>query len=105
MVKKAATKAEKAHMSKVVELGCIACRTKGIYGTPAEVHHLRVGVGMGQRSGHKKSIPLCPPHHRTGGFGVAIHAGQKTWEAEFGTEEELLAQVEDLLRKQEGLNK
>lgn len=99
--KKPPTKEEKAHMSKVAALGCIACRNKGFYGTPAEIHHIRAGVGMGQRSGHKKSIPLCTPHHRTGGFGVAIHAGQKTWEAEYGTELELLEQVEELLRKQE----
>ena len=42
-------------------------------------------------------IPLCPEHHRTGGKGVAIHAGQKTWEAIFGTEEELIEKRNQLL--------
>lgn len=39
-----------------------------------------------------------PPHHRTGGYGVAIHAGQKKWEGIYGTEESLLAQIESELR-------
>lgn len=38
-------------------------------------------------------IPLCHAHHRTGGYGVAIHAGRKSWEEKFGTEAELLSQV------------
>ncbi|MDP1019692.1 Ref family recombination enhancement nuclease, partial [Klebsiella pneumoniae] len=59
----------------------------------AEVHHIRNGQGIAQRADHKKTLPLCPPHHRTGGHGVAIHAGQKTWEENYGTESELLDQV------------
>lgn len=75
---------ERLHLSKVAALGCIICQS------PAEIHHIRHGVGMGQRSSYKKAIPLCHSHHRTGGFGVALHAGQKTFEANFGTELELL---------------
>lgn len=85
------TKAEKIHMSRVAELGCIICKS------PAELHHPRNGAGIGQRSSHFDVIPLCPIHHRIGGFGVAIHAGQKTFEANFGTEQELLAQTRKLL--------
>lgn len=58
-----------------------------------EMHHIRTGCGMGQRSDNFRVIPPCPAHHRTGGFGVAIHAGQKTWEGKYGTELELLDQV------------
>ncbi len=79
------SKAEKQHMSKVAEYGCIICRS------PAEIHHIRSGMGMAQRNTNFNVIPLCPQHHRTGGFGIAIHAGQKTWEKNFGTELELLA--------------
>ena len=80
-------KAEKLHLNAVAELGCIICRS------PAEIHHPRSGVGMGQKSSHYDAIPLCHRHHRTGGHGVALHAGQKTFEANFGTEAELLEKV------------
>lgn len=91
--KKAATAEEKRHMADVVALGCIVCRRLGFGASPAEFHHLRTGAGL-MRSPHKRGIPLCPAHHRTGGFGVAYHAGAKTWEANFGTELELLEQTE-----------
>jgi hypothetical protein len=78
------TKKEREHLSRVKELGCLICNR------PAEIHHLRTGQGMGQRASHYNTIPLCPEHHRTGGYGVAIHAGQKTFEAQNGTEIELL---------------
>lgn len=32
-------------------------------------------------------------HHRTGGYGVAIHAGQKTWEKRYGTQRDLLTAI------------
>lgn len=58
------TKDEKAHLSKVSALGCIACHLQGTPGTPAEIHHPRAGAGKGQRASHYDGIPLCPPHHR-----------------------------------------
>lgn len=86
-------KAERQHLRRVAELGCIVCREQFCVFSPAEVHHLRIGCGAGQRASHYRTIPLCPPHHRTGGYGVAIHAGQKMWEDIYGTEESLLGQV------------
>lgn len=88
---------DRLHLSRVAALGCLACKNLGFEDTPAEIHHPRTGAGMGQRSPHSSAIPLCPTHHRTGGPGVAIHAGQKTLEAIHGTETELLAQVRELL--------
>lgn len=87
------TKAEREHMTRVGRLGCIVCLNLDYGPTPAELHHPRAGQGTGQKASHMDVIPLCPTHHRTGGHGVAIHAGQKTWEAKFGTEAELLAQI------------
>lgn len=75
------TKDDKDWLSDVAELGCIVCRNLGFGSTPAEIHHIRTGQGAGQRANHKRTLPLCPAHHRTGGFGVAIYAGQKTWRA------------------------
>lgn len=91
------TKDEKRHMSKVAELGCIVCRREGYGISPAELHHPRANAGMGQRASNFDVIPLCPAHHRIGGHGIAIHAGQKTFEARYGTEAELLEATNALL--------
>lgn len=81
------TKAEKQHLSMVAELGCIICSM------PAEIHHIRAGMGLAMRNSHFNVIPLCPTHHRNGGYGIAFHAGKKAFEAKYGTEEELLKQT------------
>jgi len=47
-------------------------------------------------------LPLCPPHHRTGGLGVAIHDGRETWEKRYGSEESLLGWVETHLGGSDG---
>lgn len=93
------TKAEVAHLTALANLGCIVCINLSYGFTPPEIHHLRDGVGMSQRSTHFKAIPLCHRHHRTGGYGVAFHAGKKEFEKNFGTERELLAQVNELLKE------
>jgi hypothetical protein len=66
------TQAERAHLAKVAELGCILCRTLGMRETPATNHHLREGQGMSQRASHFLAVPLCREHHlgRTGLHGL-----------------------------------
>ena len=91
MPKKKATNAERAHMARVADLGCCIC------GNDAEVHHITTGVGMGMRASHYDTIPLCHRHHRTGGFGVAIHAGKKTWETRYGSELGYLGMITRLM--------
>ena len=76
-MKKKPTKAEREHMSKVAEMGCLICQM------PAEVHHIG---GQGVRASSYETIPLCPLHHRHGPIGVAVHSGRKSWEANFDTE-------------------
>lgn len=97
MSKKSRTREESRHLDAVAALGCIACRTLGHLDSPAEIHHIRSGQGLGQRASHAEALPLCPHHHRQGGHGEAFHAGKRTWQARFGTERELLAQVRELL--------
>jgi hypothetical protein len=92
--KRAATSEEKKHMDAVAALGCIVCSDNGYPRTPACIHH--VG-NQGIRASHYETIPLCPTHHQWGGFGVAIHDGRKTWEANFGTERGLLARVNKIV--------
>lgn len=68
---KKATTSERIHMGKVAAQGCVLCRRLGLGETPAEVHHIREGRGMGQRATHFLTIPLCPEHHR-GGNGIHL---------------------------------
>lgn len=81
------TKAEQQWQNRVAALGCIICRR------PAEIHHIGNGT-MSKKASEFEVIPLCEEHHRTGGHGVAVHAGRKTWEAMYGTERELLQKVQ-----------
>lgn len=87
------TKKEKQYLSEVAGLGCIACEKIGFFGTPAEIHHVRFNQGVAQRASHYDVLPLCPHHHRTGGYGEAFHAGQKIWQEKFGTEKDLLNEI------------
>jgi hypothetical protein len=91
--RKRATKAEREHMGVVAGLYCIVCRNLRLGESPAEVHHVRYLAGGGQRSGNLDTIPLCPRHHRIGGWGVAYHAGPEEFERRYGTEAELLEQT------------
>ena len=52
---------------------------------------------MGKRASNQEAIPLCAQHHRLGGYGIAVHAGRKAWEHNFGTEQELLTETLELL--------
>lgn len=89
-------KLEREHLNKVASMGCIVCINEGYGQTPAEIHHIG-NATMGKRASNFEVIPLCANHHRLGGHGVAVHAGRKTWEQNFGTEKELLEQVKSYL--------
>lgn len=93
---KQSTVKEKKHMSKVAELGCIVCNNGFAFDVPAEIHHIGNGT-MGKRASNYEVIPLCHGHHRTGGYGVAVHAGRKAWENSYGSEQDLLKQVMEML--------
>jgi len=65
------SKAKTGHMNRVAELGCAVCfRLHGPHEPgPVELHHIRRGTGMGQRSSYMDVIPLCVEHHR-GNTGI-----------------------------------
>ena len=79
----------KDYKNAVAELGCIVDKCN----LPANLHHPRFTCGMGQRSSDWLVVPLCKTHHQDGGYGVALHAGQATWEKNFMTEQEMLAKT------------
>lgn len=84
------------YLTRLTDLGCLLCRHLGHRGTPAEVHHRRMGMGLSVRATDDEAIPLCVFHHRgTGG----IHGmGRKRFERYYKiTELELLAWTKRLL--------
>lgn len=101
MARKQPTKSEREWMGRVAELGCQVCRNLGTPGTPATLHHIRAGMGMGQRNDHWHILPLCKFHHQSGPHGDAFHAGPKVWQQRFGTEMDLYYQVLELLGEAE----
>jgi len=92
------TAAHQRHYDKVSRLGCIVCRNMRFRDSPAELHHPRALGSAGKKADNMSVIPLCPQHHRLGGYGEAIHAGKESWEAIHGTELDLLAQVKELVK-------
>jgi len=92
------TKAERRHLDTVAGLGCIACFNMGIFDSRAEIHHLRTGMGMGQRNDNWNVIPLCFHHHSAQGKD-GFHKHPKTWQEKHGTETELKEQVDDLIER------
>jgi hypothetical protein len=88
---------DRQHLGKVAAIGCIVCINEFGFDTPPEIHHIANGT-MGKRNNNFNVIPLCHLHHRTGGHGVAVHQGRKTWEANFGTEQDLLKQVMEMIK-------
>jgi len=81
---------DEAHLRRVRALGCIVCWLRGLGWIRAESHHPKDETGAGEKAGDDEAIPLCPRHHRTGGFGVAFHAGSTEFRKRYGSERELL---------------
>jgi hypothetical protein len=93
-------KAEREHYARIADIGCVVCLLQGHGYSPCEIHHIRSGAGLAQKSHWSEAIGLCPPHHRTGGRSVAIHAGIESFEAMIGMSElELLDKQLELLNE------
>jgi len=85
--KRPPTPEERAYMAYVKTCPCVIGNAE--CGGRTCGHH--VGVRLGDSKNHKQLMPLCERHHDSNGVnGVAFHAtGRKTWEATYGTEQEL----------------
>jgi len=96
MAHRSATKSEVERFDKMRDLGCIVClNEKGIY-TPPAIHHID---GQTKEGCHLLTIPLCQWHHQYKTAGeVSRHGdGRKAFEKAYGTEQELLEQVNNAL--------
>lgn len=90
MPKKSPTAADKRRWSKLLDMGCILCGSPEVH-----IHHL-TGAGMGMKSPHQETIPLCADHH-VGPAGIH-QIGRRTWEATYGRQEDLLEKVNRRLK-------
>ncbi|MGL4446341.1 MAG: Ref family recombination enhancement nuclease [Aeromonas sp.] len=92
MAKPSKTRAQRQHLAAVASLGCVVCRNLGFGPSPAEIHHVRTGQGMGQRASHYNVLPLCPVHHRAA-YPSGFHANPRGWQRAHGAESDLLIQI------------
>jgi hypothetical protein len=100
-------KADLARFRAFQQIGCIACRQRGVF-SQADVHHLLSG---GRRRGHQFTIPLSAWHHRgvppdgmsrkeaERYLGPSLAHSPRAFRAEFGDDETLLATVNKLLER------
>ncbi len=85
-------------MARVAALGCIV---KGCCAQQVTIHHC--GTYMGGGRNHKRVLPLCWEHH-LGAEGIdGKRMSKREWEAKYGTEEELLARVDGMLKNARAL--
>ena len=85
-------------MGRVAETGCCLCHHLGYGHVPAEVHHIREGAGMGQRSPHYLTVGLCREHHRgnSGVHGLGVRGFYTRYKLD---ELDLLSMTIDLLMR------
>lgn len=93
------TAAQKAwHDTLVRVVGCIACRVgRNEFNDFCSIHHID---GRSKPHAHWYVIPLCGPHHQTGGEGVALHHNKARFEQRFGKQDDLLAQAAKIVAEQ-----
>lgn len=95
-------------------IGCLPCRHRGIYGMPSDVHHPNLDGKAGQkRMGDDVNYACCPWHHRgmplngmtydecRHRLGPSRAKESVKYREEFGSEEELLAEMTQLIARYE----
>lgn len=93
-------RADKKRGAKLREMGCIVCINEHGLFTPTAIHHLD---GQTKEGCHQLTIGLCPPHHQYKDNSkpprwVSRHGdGRAQFEDAYGTEQELLEQVNGLI--------
>lgn len=103
MTRRAHTKAEQEHLTKVACLGCICCRMDGRGTVPCQIHHIREGYGIAQRATHFEVLPLCEGHHQglrapADPTKIAFHRNREAWVAKYGTERALVDHINQTIK-------
>jgi hypothetical protein len=105
-------RAREHRFRRLKEMGCIASWLDGRMNVPAEIHHLNLGGKAGQaRRGDEYTIPLSTWHHRGEPlpgytatqmyerFGPSLARHSREFRMHYGTDDELLERVNDLIRQ------
>jgi hypothetical protein len=104
---KSITAAQRERFAQIKDGRCLACWIKGHVTIGCDAHHLLIG---GRRRGHDYSVALCGWHHRmipfdgvTGPqmrnlYGPSLMGGSKRFREAYGTDDELLALQERMIR-------
>ena len=100
---------------RIYEIGCLPCRQRGYFNS-CQAHHLNEDGKAGQkRRGDLYTIGLCPWHHVgepvrdwTGPecreiLGPSLKLESRAFRAEFGSDDELLAEENRLILRAEGM--
>lgn len=103
-----------SRFNRIYELGCLACRRRGWFAQPCQVHHLNLDQHAGQRRlGDDHTIGLCEWHHQ--GYpkegrseewtrlylGPSMKHEPVKFREEFGSDLELLAEQNRLIERAE----
>jgi hypothetical protein len=92
------TKKEQLRFEKLRELGCIVCLNTMNVCTPPAIHHID---GKTKEGSHDLTIPLCQSHHQyksNSTIWISRHGdGRAAFENAYGTEQELLEQVNGMI--------
>lgn len=87
---------EKRWINFLIDLGCIVCLNEQGVKSPPDIHHVHKN---NRRIDDMHTIPLCFIHHRSGinnKNAVSRHPFKRAFEKRYGTEIDLLKQVQDL---------
>lgn len=100
---------------RLQDIGCICCLKEGFEDVPVDIHHI-VDKGYREHSGGDyATLPLCPWHHRgepPNGLtldealfaaGPSLRYSKKRFIQTYGTERELLAEIEQRIAEKEAL--
>jgi hypothetical protein len=104
-------RAREHRFRRLKELGCIPCWSIGIPDVYPEINHLNLGGHAGQkRLGDEFTEPLCVWHHQGHGpaslyerLGPSLKLHPNEFRERFGSDEQRLAKVNDLIRQRDEL--
>jgi hypothetical protein len=96
------SKSDQRRYDALQKYGCACCRIIGFH-NPGDIHHVVTNGYRRLSGGNKSTICLCPYHHRgiTDGsafvtrLGPSLAHGSKAFEAHWGSQESLLARVNE----------
>lgn len=100
--RRAVSAAEKLMWDRLAQLGCIACMKDGRYNPHVSIHHVD---GRTKPGCHQLVLALCAGHHQDGTGAdqslIAVHPYKARFEARYGSQAELMAMSQQLLKSNE----